>query len=133
MKPLAFFLSFLCSFCVLAKSDSPHVFFKNIKDGQTISTDFKVEFGIQGMSLRPAGEDVNDKKSGHHHLIINGGPIAEGTVIPADEQNIHFGKAQKDYQLKLKPGSYTLTMQLADGAHRSYGEKLSATVKVRVK
>lgn len=133
MKPLAFFLSFLCSFCVLAKSDSPRVFFKNIKDGQTISQDFKVEFGIEGMSLRPAGEDINDKKSGHHHLIINGSFVQDGAIIPADEQHIHFGKAQKDYQLKLKPGSYTLTLQLADGAHRSFGEKLSSTVKVTVK
>lgn len=119
------------------KSNEPSVpakvFFTNLKEGQTIPTDYKVQFVVEGMALRKAGEDVNDKKSGHHHILINQGPVAEGQVIPADADHLHFGQAQTEAVLKLKPGHYTITLQLADGAHRSFGEKLSSSVKVTVK
>ncbi|MBM4291927.1 MAG: DUF4399 domain-containing protein, partial [Deltaproteobacteria bacterium] len=44
----------------------------------------------------------------------------------------HFGKGQTETEVTLEPGEHTLTMQLADGAHISYGESLSATLKVVV-
>lgn len=110
------------------------VFFKNLKDGQIVPVKFKVEMGVEGKSLRPAGQDAEDKMTGHHHLILNGGPIKEGEVIPADETHLHFGKAQTETEVDLKkPGTYMLTLQLADGAHRSYGEKYSSSIKVTVK
>ncbi len=110
------------------------VFFKNLKDGQTVASKFKVEMGVEGKTLRPAGQDAEDKMSGHHHLIVNAGPVKEGEVIPADDTHLHFGKAQTETEVDLKkPGTYTLTLQLADGAHRSYGEKYSSSIKVIVK
>ncbi len=110
------------------------VFFKNLKDGQTVASKFKVEMGVEGKTLRPAGQDAEDKMSGHHHLIVNAGPVKEGEVIPADDNHLHFGKAQTETEVDLKkPGTYTLTLQLADGAHRSYGEKYSSSIKVIVK
>lgn len=109
------------------------VYFENLKDGQTVTSPVKVKFGIKGMKLRPAGEDANDKKSGHHHLIIDAGPVADGHVIPADDKHLHFGKAQTETEVTLTPGDHALTLQLADGAHRSYGEKMSATIRVKVK
>ena len=140
MKNLFLILLCLVSFNSFAKEDAApkaveptgKVFFANLKDGQTISQDFKVQFGLEGMTVKKAG-DAEDKKSGHHHLLINQDAIASGQVIPADENHLHFGQAQTEAQLKLKPGTYKLTLQFADGAHRSYGEKLSATVKVTVK
>ena len=109
------------------------VFFANLKDGQTIPTKFKVQMGLEGMKLRNASEDIDDKMTGHHHILINKGFVPEGQAIPADETHIHFGKSQSEAELNLKPGNYTLTLQLADGGHRSYGEKLSSTIKVTVK
>jgi hypothetical protein len=32
----------------------------------------------------------------------------------------------------LPPGSYTLTLQFADGAERSHGPEMSATIHVKV-
>ena len=122
----------IISLCMAAAPG--RVFFKNLKEGQTVSAKFKVEMGLEGKSLRPAGQDAEDKMSGHHHLIINGGPVKEGDVIPADETHMHFGKGQTETEVDLKkPGTYTLTLQLADGAHRSYGEKYSSSIKVIVK
>ncbi|MBP6707250.1 MAG: DUF4399 domain-containing protein, partial [Achromobacter sp.] len=40
---------------------------------------------------------------------------------------------QTETELKLAPGKHTLTMQFADGAHRSYGPDLSSTISVTVK
>ena len=110
------------------------VFFKNLKDGQIVPSKFKVEMGLEGKNLKPVGQEVENKQAGHHHIIINGGAIREGDFIPANDTHIHFGKAQAETELDLKkPGTYTLTLQLADGMHRSYGEKLSQTIKVTVK
>ena len=109
------------------------VFFVNLKDGQTVPTKFKVEMGIEGMKLRNASENIDDKTTGHHHILINKKFIPAGDAIPADDSHIHFGKSQKEAELTLKPGNYSLTLQLADGAHRSYGEKLSATINITVK
>ncbi len=108
------------------------VFFKNLANGATISSPFKLEMGTEIMKVDTAGPVVAG--SGHHHLIIDGADsLAAGTMVPKDSLNIHFGKGQTEYELKLSPGKHKLTLQMADGLHRSYGSKLSATVSVTVK
>ncbi len=109
------------------------VFFVSPKDGATVSSPVKVQFGLEGMKLRPAGEDALDKTSGHHHLIVDGAPFAKGQVIPKDDKNIHFGKAQAEAEVTLTPGKHKLTLQFADGAHLSYGPEQSATIEITVK
>jgi hypothetical protein len=115
-----------------AKSKPGKVQFLSPKDGATVPATFKVKFGVTGKKIRPAGEAPDEKTSGHHHLLVDKGPIPEGQVIPADETHLHYGKGQTEAEVKLPPGEHTLTMQFADGLHRSYGEKMSATIKVKV-
>ena len=93
---------------------------------------FKVKFDVQGLKLRPAGEDPNDRATGHHHVLIDLDPMPLGEVIPMDDAHKHFGKAQTEAELTLPPGKHKLTLQLADGAHRSYGPTLSQTIHVDV-
>ncbi len=100
--------------------------------GSKVPPTFGVVFGVQGMTVTPAGQDIDDRTKGHHHVVIDGKPIPAGTVVPTDEKNIHFGKGQTQTELTLTPGKHTLTMQFADGAHRSYGEKLSQTIDIEV-
>jgi hypothetical protein len=108
------------------------VFFKNLKNGQTVKSPFKVEFGVEGLKVDTAGAIVAG--SGHHHLLVNAeDSLAAGAVIPKDEKHMHFGKAQTSTELTLPPGKYKLTLQFADGIHRSYGSQLSSTVSVTVK
>jgi hypothetical protein len=71
--------------------------------------------------------------SGHHHLLINQTFIEQGSTIPADQNHIHFGKGQTETELNLSPGNYKLTLQFADGYHRSYGKALSKTIQIEVK
>lgn len=110
--------------------EGARVFFKNLEDGATVSSPVKVEMGVDGMTIKPAGELVEG--TGHHHIIINEGPTPMGTVVGADATHIHFGKGQEETELELEPGEYTLTLQFADGFHRSYGEKMSTTIKITV-
>jgi hypothetical protein len=103
-----------------------------LKDGAKVKSPVKVKFGLKGFKLRPAGENPSDKTTGHHHIIVDGKPVPFGEVVPADDKHIHFGKGQTEAELKLKPGKHTLTLQLADGAHRSYGADLSSTINIEV-
>jgi hypothetical protein len=116
-----------------SKTTSASTFFVSPKNGETVTPKFKVKFGIKGIKIRPAGEDVADKKSGHHHLIIDGMAIAEGQPVPTDDTHKHFGKGQTETELELAPGVHSLTLQFADGAHLSYGPKLSQTINIEVK
>ena len=110
--------------------DAAKVFFANLKDGQTVKSPFKVEMGVEGIGLDTAG--TIREASGHHHILINLDSLAAGTVIPMDSTHLHFGKAQQSAEVKLAPGKYKLTLQYADGIHRSYGARLSTSVNVTV-
>ena len=105
--------------------------FLNLKDGDQVSNPFKVIFKDNGMRTEPAGEFKEG--SGHHHLLINQSYIEKGSTIPADSNHLHFGKAQTETELNLNAGVYTLTLQFADGYHRSYGKTLSKSIQIEVK
>jgi hypothetical protein len=107
------------------------VWFVEPHDGATLTSPFKVAFGVKGMAVEPAGEIKPD--SGHHHLLINFGPIPAGEAIPVDAGHKHFGKAQTEAEITLPPGNYKLTMQFANGAHVSYGPAMAASINVTVK
>jgi hypothetical protein len=107
------------------------VFFTNLEDGAEVGTTFKVEMGVKGMEVEPAGEVVKDK--GHHHIVIDGEFIPTAVTVPANETNIHYGKGQTETELTLAPGKHTLTLQFANGLHQSYGEAWSKTITVTVK
>ena len=108
------------------------VFFKNLKDGQTVSSPVKVEMGATNISVDSAGTvQIN---SGHFHLLIDDGDsTASGVVVPKDSTHLHFGNAQKETTLTLSPGKHKIVLQFADGIHRSYGSKLSEVITINVK
>jgi uncharacterized protein DUF4399 len=108
------------------------VFFKNLKNGETVKSPLKVEMGLEGLKLDTAGAIVAG--TGHHHLLIDAGDsIPAGQVVPKDATHLHFGKAQSETEVTLSPGKHVLTLQFADGIHRSYGSQLAATITVDVK
>ena len=107
------------------------VYFMEPVDGATVTSPFKVKFGLKGMEIKPAGAQVEG--SGHHHLLINLDSVATGQIIPFDDVHIHFGKGQTETEVKLPPGTYKLTLQFADGFHLSYGQTMSRSLKVTVK
>jgi len=113
------------------KKYNASVFFQNLKDGDTLSSPFTVEMGVEGMQVEAAGE--RKEGFGHHHIIVNCTHIDEETTIPVDDKHIHYGAGQTETDLELDAGTYCLTLQFANGYHQSYGEELSKTIKVVVK
>lgn len=130
-------LLMVCMIMVLAlpgcgKKETPKgkVSFAEPKDGAEISGPVKVVMVVEGMKIQPAGEVVEG--TGHHHILINKDFTAPGQVIPTDDNHKHYGKGQTDAVLELPPGEYKLTLQFADGLHRSYGKEMSSTIKIKV-
>lgn len=117
--------------CASMKQPEQAVVLLQPVDGSTVTSPFKVRFGIKGMSVAEAGDILPN--SGHHHLLINQAPIAKGESVPFSDQHLHFGKGQTETEVKLAPGVYRLTAQFANGAHQSYGAPMSSTVTVTVK
>ena len=110
----------------------PGVSFANARDGSTIKNGLELAFVVRGKTVNPAGDAVDDTSKGHHHLIIDGKAIDATKPVPADATHIHFGKGQVRHVLNVAPGQHTLTLQFADGAHRSYGPDWSKTITVTV-
>ena len=135
MRKLIFvlFAAILASGCANMTTPKQRVYFIEPKDDQNVSQEFKVVMGVDGMMVKPLGEMSPD--TGHHHLLIDAANVPEGEIIPVDkpEQYKHFGKGQTETTVKLPPGKHKLTLQFADGAHRSYGERMRATLSVTVK
>ena len=111
--------------------DSARVFFITPADGDTVSNPVRVEFGIEGMQVVTAGNDMPD--SGHHHLLIDTGLPKTGLPIPADANHIHFGDGSTSTELSLEPGQHTLQLLLGDHLHIPHDPPVfSVPIAIRV-
>ncbi len=116
-----------------SRADGASVRFLAPADGATVTSPFMVKFGVTGLAVKSAGEEIENTKAGHHHVLINMDAMTPGESIPFTEKHIHFGKGQTEAEVKLAPGTYKLTMQFGNGAHQSYGKDLSHSITVTVK
>tara|TARA_B100001250_G_C19320920_1_gene580437 strand:- start:93 stop:527 length:435 start_codon:yes stop_codon:yes gene_type:complete len=113
------------------QNTSSRVFFKNINNGDTLQSPFRVEMGVRMMKVKPAGQLKTG--TGHHHILIDKKFMNFLEVIPMDAQHLHYGKGDTVATVSLSKGHHTLTLQFADGLHRSYGEEYSNTISIYVK
>jgi hypothetical protein len=110
-------------------------YFVNIKNGDTVSSPFKVIFGLTpNMGVAPSG--VEKANVGHHHLLIDTtlNPDELTQPITVDEKHVHFGKGQTETMVTLPPGKHTLQLELGDWTHIPFNkpvqsEVISITVK----
>ncbi|ATP47364.1 DUF4399 domain-containing protein [Pseudomonas kermanshahensis] len=114
-------------------------------DGATVDKTFTVKFGIEGMELKPAGDQT--PHSGHHHLLVDVDkePVADmplptslmpenNAPLPAGPQVLHFGKAQTEATITLTPGKHTLQLVLGDKYHVPFKPSVeSKKITVEVK
>jgi hypothetical protein len=93
------------------------VYFINLKDKETVTSPFKIQFGLIGMGVAPAG--VEKDKTGHHHLLIDAKLSDEEAraPVPMDKQHMHFGGGQTEVMVTLRPGQHTLQLVLGDWTH----------------
>jgi hypothetical protein len=110
-------------------------YFVNLKDGDTVTSPFKVVFGLSSnMGVAPSG--IEKDNVGHHHLIIDTTLTPDEMTQPiiVDEQHIHFGKGQTETTLTLPPGKHTLQLVLGNWTHIPFNapvqsEVITVTVK----
>lgn len=118
----------------LPRSDAmagANVFFITPEDGATVSNPVTIEFGVEGMDIVPAG--VDEKYSGHHHLLIDTELPPLDQPIPADPYHIHFGDGSTSTELELEPGEHTLLLLLGDHMHIPHDPPVSSpTITITV-
>jgi len=107
-------------------ADEATVYFVSPADGATVSNPVSVVFGIEGMSVVPAGQDA--PHSGHHHLLIDTDLPDFGLPIPKDENHVHFGDGSTSTEITLPPGQHTLQMLLGDHLHIPHEPPLMSDV-----
>jgi outer membrane murein-binding lipoprotein Lpp len=113
----------------------PAVYFVNLHDGDTVSSPFRVVFGVYGLGVAPAGTDK--PMTGHHHLLIDTELSAEEMkfAIPNDATHMHFGGGQTETVLTLPAGQHTLQLDFGDMKHEQMkpapimSQKITITVK----
>lgn len=110
------------------------VYFINLKDGDTVASPFKVQFGLTGMGVAPVGTQVAN--TGHHHLIIDATLSAEELKAPiaADAKHVHFGAGQTETTVTLPAGQHSLQLVLGDWTHIPHNPPvMSPVIKITVK
>ena len=114
------------------QSKSPagaYSYFVNLKDGDTVTSPFKVVFGLSpNMGIAPSG--IEKENVGHHHLLIDTTLSPEEMTQPiiVDEQHIHFGKGQTETTVTLPPGKHTLQLVLGNWTHIPFNASVQSEV-----
>jgi len=122
------------AFAQTAAPPNAAVYFINLKDGDAVSSPFKIQFGLSGMGIAPAG--VEKPNTGHHHLLIDTTLSAEELKQPiaTDDKHKHFGGGQTETMLTLPPGKHTLQLVLGDWSHVPFNPPLmSPLITITVK
>lgn len=109
------------------------LYFVSLQDGDKVSGEISVRFGLRGMGVAPAGVEVAN--TGHHHLLIDLDELPPINLpLPKTEQIRHFGGGQTETTLSLAPGTHTLQLLLGNHLHIPHdppviSRKISITVE----
>ena len=126
-------LSASLSFADTPSPPGADVYIISPKNGETVTGPVKVQFGLLGMGIAPAGIDA--ESTGHHHLVVDKeAPPLDDYLPTGDPQIIHFGKGQTETELVLEPGEHTVQLVLGDMDHKPHVPPVvSGVVKFTVK
>jgi hypothetical protein len=111
---------------------TPRVFFITPSDNAAVTSPVQIEMGAEQFTIEPAGDGSIHADAGHMHIMIDVPCVAAGQTITKDDNHKHFGDGSTAVALELSPGTHTLCLQAADGAHTALaGLNESITVTVR--
>lgn len=101
-------------------NEAKTVYFVNLRDGDKVTSPFRIAFGLIGMGVAPAG--IKIANTGHHHLLINEKLSNEMMfkAIPFTDKYRHYGKGETEATLELPVGKHTLRLLFADADHKPY-------------
>ena len=109
------------------------VYFIYPHDGDVISANATIRFGLSNMGVAPAG--VSKPNTGHHHLVIDADTPPLDQPIPNDPIHLHFGAGQTETKITLRPGPHTLQLIFCDDQHVPHdppviSERIHVTVRL---
>jgi len=101
-------------------NEAKAVYFVNLRDGDKVTSPFRIAFGLVGMGIAPAG--VRIENTGHHHLLINQKLTNDMLTkpVPFTEKYRHFAHGETETTLELPPGRHTLRLLFADADHKPF-------------
>lgn len=116
----------------VAAPQQAEVYFINLKNGDVLANPVRVQFGLRGMGIAPAGTEKEG--TGHHHLLVNVTQVDINNPLPTDDKHRHFGLGQTEVTLTLPPGQHTLQLLLGDHNHIPHhppvlSERITVTVR----
>ncbi len=109
------------------------LYFISPQDGEVVTGEVRVRFGLLGMGVAPAGVEATN--TGHHYLLIDVDRLPSmDAPLPKSEQVRHFGGGQTETILELAPGKHTLQLLLGDHTHTPHrppviSRKITITVE----
>jgi len=110
-----------------ARPPNAFVYIISPRDGDTVTSPFRVQFGLSGMGVAPAG--VDSPSTGHHHLLIDViEALDPNEPIPQDKKHLHFGAGQTEGLIELPPGKHTLQLVLGDWSHHLFSPPVISDV-----
>ncbi|MCU7845892.1 MAG: DUF4399 domain-containing protein [Candidatus Thiodiazotropha sp. (ex Monitilora ramsayi)] len=130
---LLLFATVFTAIAVTPATEGTVLYIISPQDGDVVSNPVRVQFGLRGMGVAPAG--IDKPKTGHHHLLIDvtAMPMMD-KPLPSDDKHRHFGGGQTEVDLTLSPGKHTLQLVLGDMNHVPFSppimsEKITISVK----
>ena len=126
-------LTALAQFTSQAAPADAELYFISPKNGETVSGEIVVQFGLKGFGVAPAG--TKHPAAGHHHLLVDLDTVPPmNQPMPASDHIRHFGGGQTEATITLPKGEHTLQLILGDHLHVPYAppilsEKITITVK----
>lgn len=113
-----------------ASADASHeghaggrVFFVSPKDGETVKSPVRFEFGSETIQIAavPEGTVTADQvrpNIGHYHLGVDQDCLPDGQEIPRGKPDwVHFGTGSNNIEMNLTPGQHKFAVQVGDDRH----------------
>ena len=118
-----------------APSGPPRVFFVAPQDGDILSADHDVEleFGVENLTISPPPEAAEAPREGvgHYHLGVGTDCVPAGEVVPEGDDRVDFDDGSNRYTLQRQPGTYDLTVQVANDANEAL-DGLCETITIEI-
>jgi hypothetical protein len=108
----------------------------DLQDGAVVHSPLKVQFGIEGFGITPAGTTGKIRhQAGHFHLLVDLDHQPDlDNPIPRNERHLHFDQGETETMLNLPPGRHSLQLLLGDEDHEPhYPPLISDKITINVK
>ncbi|WP_043463557.1 DUF4399 domain-containing protein [Kitasatospora sp. MBT66] len=120
--------------------EGAQVFFVSPAAGATVEKTFTVKLGVEGMGLKPAGDQT--PHTGHLVVAIDAPAFRSDQPVPTSRVEpgavlatpavVNLSKAETTAEFVLAPGQHTLRAEIVDQYHVPFKPSISSEITVTV-